>query len=111
MAKQHYVTRRITTTIAEVLVHNTETKETFKKEIVLPRSYSNDNDILSAARNNYETDTEKIACVLSSSVNFEKRVMTEEDFVKNSFVKVKKEDLEDEDFEELEDEELEETEE
>lgn len=111
MAKQHYVTRRITTTKAVVLAHNVETNETAKCEVILPRAYKNDNEVLAKAREIYETDTVKIACVLQTSVDIQKYVMTEEEFVKNAFVKEPKEEFDEEEFDEEDLDEEEETEE
>lgn len=49
MARVPMVTRTITTTKAVILCVNTENGETFDKEVLLPRTYKKDADVLKRA--------------------------------------------------------------
>lgn len=49
MAKESYVTRTITTTLASILCLDVDSGEACNRNVVLPRTYKKDSDIIKAA--------------------------------------------------------------
>ena len=91
MARVPMVTRTIVSTKAEVMVVNTETGETSKVSVTLPRTYKDVAGMLKVAKPMLETDTVKAVTVTSFEVEEKLYGMTEVDFVKTAKVLTKEE--------------------
>lgn len=89
MARVPMVTRTIVSTKAEVMVVNTETGETSKVSVTLPRTYKDVAGVLKVAKPMLETDTVKAVNVTSFEVEEKLYGMTEVDFVKTAKVLTK----------------------
>lgn len=81
MARAPQVTRTIKTTNCTLMCVHTETAEVFNKDVVLPRTFEDDNAILKAAKKVHETDTIKVVAVVQSSVTETLYGMSESDFI------------------------------
>lgn len=75
------VTRTIQTTYCSILCLDVESGEPFNKEVILPRTYKDENAILKAAKPLIETDTVKAVHVAATSVNETLYGMSEADFI------------------------------
>lgn len=81
MARAPMVTRTIKTTNATLMCVDTETAEVSNIDVVLPRTFEDDNAILKAAKKHHETDTNKVVAVVASSVAETLYGMSESDFI------------------------------
>lgn len=88
MARIPMVTRTIVTTKATVLCVDLESQTPFEKEVVLPRTYKNDSEMLKVAESIINTETVKAVHIKSSSLEETLYGMTETDFVNNDKVKI-----------------------
>lgn len=86
MARTPQVTRTIQTTHASVLCMDIENREPCNRDVVLPRTYKNDNDILKAAKKAIETDTLKAVQVVSYMVQETLYGMSEQDFINHATI-------------------------
>lgn len=91
MARVPMVTRTIVSTKAEVIVVNTETGETSKETVTLPRTYKDVAGMLKVAKPMLETETVKAVTVTSFEVEEQLYGMTEVDFVKTAKALTKEE--------------------
>lgn len=82
MARIPSVTRTIKATHATVMCVDTDTAEVCNKDIILPRTYEGEKDMLKAAKKVAETDTVKVVSVVHSTVTETLYGMTEADFIK-----------------------------
>ena len=81
MARAPQVTRTIQTTHCTVLCMDIENREPCNRDVVLPRTYKDDNDMLKAVKKAIETDTLKPVQVVSSMVQETLYGMSEQDFI------------------------------
>lgn len=81
--KEYFITRTITSTEAEILVANTRTQEFGIKTITLPRTYKNNDQIISAANKSFPEDLVPLA-VQKLTVKNVKYRMTEASFIEHS---------------------------
>ena len=81
MARVPQVTRTIQTTRVTVLCLNVNTAEPFNKEIVLPRTYKNDDEILKILRKNYENDEVKFVHIVDTEIEETLYGMSEQKFI------------------------------
>lgn len=81
MARAPQVTRTIKTTHATLMCVDTETAEVFNRDVVLPRTFDDENAILKAAKKYHETGTHKVVAVVASSVTETLYGMSEADFI------------------------------
>lgn len=81
MARTPQVTRTIQTTHCTVLCMDTEAREPINKDVVLPRTYKDENAMLKAAKKVIETDTIKCVQVVHHTVNETLYGMPEQDFI------------------------------
>ena len=81
MARAPQVTRTIQTTRVTVLCLNVNTAEPFNKEIVLPRTYKNDDEILKILRKNYENDEVKFVHIVDTEIEETLYGMSEQKFI------------------------------
>ena len=84
MARAPMVTRTIKTTNVTLMCVDTETAEVFNKDIVLPRTFDDDNAILKAAKKQHENDTTKVVAVVHSTTEETLYGMSEADFIANA---------------------------
>lgn len=82
MARKPMVTRTIQTTRATVLCLNIQEGTPFSTEVVLPRTYKDDKNLLKAAENALNTDTVKAVHISASSVQETLYGMSEQDFIR-----------------------------
>ena len=82
MARIPSVTRTIKATHATLMCVDTETAEVCNKEVILPRTYEGEKDMLKAAKKVAETDTTKVVAVVAHTVTETLYGMTESDFIK-----------------------------
>lgn len=81
MARIPQVTRTITTTHATVLCLNLDTKQSETKEVVVPRTYKTDADVLKAVKRSVDTDSMKAVHIVNTEVVETLYGMTEEEFI------------------------------
>lgn len=86
MARQPMVTRTIQTTHATVLCMDIQNGEPCNKDIVLPRTYKDDNAVLKAVKKVIDTDGIKAVHVVHTSVQETLYGMTEQDFIAHATV-------------------------
>lgn len=86
MARTPMVTRTITTTKATVMVCDVEAGDVITQEIVVPRTYKNDDALLKAIKSTHETDQLKPVSIVKSEVIETLYGMTESDFIENATV-------------------------
>lgn len=86
MARAPQVTRTIQTTHASVLCMDIENREPCNRDVILPRTYKDDNAILKAVKKVIETDTLKAVQVVSSNVQETLYGMSEQDFIAHASV-------------------------
>lgn len=84
MARAPMVTRTIKTTHATLMCVDTETAEVFNKDVILPRTFEDENAILKAAKKVHETGTCKVVAVVATEVNETLYGMSEADFIANA---------------------------
>ena len=86
MARAPQVTRTIQTTHAIVLCMDIENREPCNRDVILPRTYKDDNAILKAVKKVIETDTLKAVQVVSSMVQETLYGMSEQDFIAHATI-------------------------
>ena len=86
MRKVPLITRTIQTTRANVLCLDINEAEPFNKEVILPRTYKNDEAVLKKAREIIDTDTVKAISVVQTSVEETLYGMPENIFIENAVV-------------------------
>lgn len=86
MARTPQVTRTIQTTHVNVLCMDIENREPCNKDVILPRTYKDDEAILKAVKKAIETDTLKPVQVVSSMVQETLYGMTEQDFIAHASI-------------------------
>lgn len=86
MARTPQVTRTIQTTHATVLCMDIENREPCNKEVILPRTYKDENAILKAVKKVIETDTLKPVQVVSHMVQETLYGMSEQDFIAHAVI-------------------------
>lgn len=86
MARTPQVTRTIQTTHATVLCMDIENREPCNKEVILPRTYKDENAILKAVKKAIETDTLKPVQVVSHMVQETLYGMSEQDFIAHAVI-------------------------
>ena len=86
MARAPQVTRTIQTTHANVLCMDIENREPCNRDVILPRTYKDDNAILKAVKKVIETDTLKAVQVVSSMVQETLYGMSEQDFIAHASI-------------------------
>lgn len=86
MRKVPLITRTIQTTRANVLCLDINEAEPFNKEVILPRTYKNDEAVLKKAREIIDTDTVKAVSVVRTSVEETLYGMPENIFIENAVV-------------------------
>lgn len=86
MARKPMVTRTINTTKVNVLCLDVVKAEPFNKEVVLPRTYKDDNAILKRLRETVETDTEKVVHIVDKEEVETLYGMDEKTFIDNATI-------------------------
>ena len=86
MARAPQVTRTIQTTHCNVLCMDIENREPCNKDVVLPRTYKDENAKLKAVKKVIETDTLKCVQVVSSMVQETLYGMSEQDFIEHATI-------------------------
>lgn len=86
MARAPQVTRTIQTTHCSVLCMDIENREPCNKDVILPRTYKDENAMLKAVKKVIETDTLKAVQVVDSCVQETLYGMSEQDFIANATV-------------------------
>lgn len=86
MARAPQVTRTIQTTHCNVLCMDIENREPCNKDVVLPRTYKDENAMLKAVKKVVETDTIKAVQVVTSTVQETLYGMSEQDFIEHATV-------------------------
>lgn len=81
MARIPQVTRTIQTTRCTVLCMDIEAREPINKDVVLPRTYKDENAMLKEAKKVIETNTIKCVQVVDHSVNETLYGMSEQEFI------------------------------
>lgn len=84
MARAPMVTRTIATTNATLMMVDTESAEVFNKDVILPRTYEDENAILKAAKKVHENEQHKVVAVVRTEVNETLYGMSEADFIANA---------------------------
>lgn len=86
MARVPQVTRTIQTTNASVLCMDIQNREPINIDVVLPRTYKDDETMLKAVKKIAETDTIKPVQIVSSMVQETLYGMSEQDFISHAEV-------------------------
>lgn len=86
MARAPQVTRTIQTTHCTVLCMDIENREPCNRDVVLPRTYKDDSDMLKAVKKAIETDTLKPVQIVSSMVQETLYGMSEQDFIAHASI-------------------------
>ena len=86
MARAPQVTRTIQTTHCTVLCMDIENREPCNKDVVLPRTYKDENAMLKAVKKVIETDNLKAVQVVSSMVQETLYGMSEQDFIEHATI-------------------------
>ena len=80
------ITRTIQTTRATVMFIDTTDPTPYTNDIVLPRTYKNDDAMLKLVKQMCETSTIKAVAIMSSTVESALYGMTESDFVAHAHI-------------------------
>lgn len=86
MARAPMVTRTIQTTKAKVLCLDKVTNNPFEKEIILPRTYKDDNAMMKRISPMVDSETVKAVYVISAEVEETLYGMDEQKFIENATV-------------------------
>lgn len=86
MARAPQVTRTIQTTHCNVLCMDIENREPCNKEVILPRTYKDENAMLKAVKKVIESDTLKAVQVVDSMVLETLYGMSEQDFISHAVI-------------------------
>lgn len=86
MARVPQVTRTIQTTNVSVLCMDIQNREPVNIDVVLPRTYKDDETMLNAVKKIAETDTIKPVQIVSSMVQETLYGMSEQDFISHAEV-------------------------
>ena len=86
MARAPQVTRTIQTTHCNVMCLDVVAGEPCNKEVVLPRTYKDEQAMLKAAKKVVETETIKAVHVVSSMVQETLYGMSEQDFIEHATI-------------------------
>lgn len=86
MARAPQVTRTIQTTHATVLCMDIEHREPCNKEVVLPRTYKDEDAMMKAVKKAIESDTIKPVQVVTYNVQETLYGMSEQDFIAHATV-------------------------
>ena len=86
MARVPMITRTIKTTVCDVLCLNIETAEPFNKQVILSRTYTDENSMLKMVKSVIDTDTEKVVHIVSSHVEETRYGMSEQEFIEHAQV-------------------------
>lgn len=86
MRKVPLITRTIQTTRANVLCLDINQAEPFNKEVILPRTYKNDEAVLKKAREIIDTEDVKAVSIVSTTVEETLYGMPENVFIENATV-------------------------
>lgn len=86
MARVPQVTRTIQTTNVSVLCMDIQNREPINIDVVLPRTYKDDETMLKAVKKIAETDTIKPVQIVSSMVQETLYGMSEQDFISHAEV-------------------------
>ena len=84
MARKRMVTRTILTTKATVLCMDTESLVSEYKDVILPRTYKDDEKLFKAVKNAIDTDTYKAVKIEEKSSVETLYGMDEQDFIDNA---------------------------
>ena len=84
MARKRMVTRTILTTKATVLCMDTESLTSEYKDVILPRTYKDDEKLFKAVKNAVDTDTYKAVKIEENSSVETLYGMDEQDFIDNA---------------------------
>ena len=82
MARVSMVTRSIVSTKVSVLCMDLETKTSVVKEVVLPRTYKDDNAILKYLAKHFDNDTIKAVSIMDKVEQSDIYGMEEQEFIK-----------------------------
>lgn len=86
MARAPQVTRTIQTTHCNIMCLDVVAGEPCNKDIVLPRTYKDENAMLKAAKKVVETDTLKAVHIVSSCVQETLYGMSEQEFISHATI-------------------------
>ena len=86
MARVPMVTRTIVTTVANVMCTNISEGVTFTEEYIVPRTYKDDETLLKAVKEYYETDTIKPVYIIGKNEVETLYGMSEADFISHAKV-------------------------
>lgn len=86
MARVPMVTRTIVTTKANVMCLDVQLGEPFNKEVIVPRTYKDNETLLKKVKPMVETDTVKAVHIVESEEIETLYGMTEQEFIKNAKV-------------------------
>lgn len=84
MARKRMVTRTILTTKATVLCMDTESLKSEYKDVILPRTYKDDEKLFKAVKNAIDTDTFKAVKIEETSSVETLYGMDEQDFINSA---------------------------
>lgn len=84
MARKRMVTRTILTTKATVLCMDTESLKSEYKDVILPRTYKDEEKLFKAVKNAVDTDTYKAVKIEETSSVETLYGMDEQDFIDNA---------------------------
>ena len=84
MARKRMVTRTILTTKATVLCMDTESLKSEYKDVILPRTYKDEEKLFKAVKNAVDTDTFKAVKIEETSSVETLYGMDEQDFIDNA---------------------------
>jgi len=82
MARVSMVTRSIVSTKVSVLCMDLETQSSVIKEVVLPRTYKDDNSILKYLAKHFDNDTIKAVSIMDKVEQSDIYGMEEQEFIK-----------------------------
>lgn len=86
MARVPQVTRTIVTTKANVMCLDIESGEPFNMEVIVPRTYKDENALLKAVKEVAETESEKCVHIVYSEQIETLYGMTEQEFIEHAKV-------------------------
>lgn len=84
MARPQMVTRTILTTKVNVLCMDVNTAEPFNREVILPRTYTDEEKLLKKVRSIVDTDTVKAVHIVDTEVVKTLYGMPEQKFIDNA---------------------------
>ena len=96
MARPQMVTRTILTTKANVLCMDVNTAEPFNKEVILPRTYNDEEKLLKKVKAVVDTDSIKAVHIVDTEVVKTLYGMAEQDFIDNAVILPPREEQEEE---------------